>query len=77
MVSNAFVAIHLGVKPFKRTEDGAMMLAAEGALVLTYFCSLLIKSCDIAPTVCPNYGLGNTANGEHCTPMSAARRPKD
>eukprot|EP00966_Prymnesium_polylepis_P335694 7391029-Prymnesium_polylepis.3 len=41
------------------------MMVSEGALVLTYFCALLIKSCDISPVVCPNYGFGETASGEN------------
>eukprot|EP00966_Prymnesium_polylepis_P169537 3920071-Prymnesium_polylepis.2 len=60
-----------------RAEDGAIMMVAEGALVLVYLCALLIKSCDVAPNVCPNYGFGETAIGEpwvhvHVDILSAA-----
>eukprot|EP00966_Prymnesium_polylepis_P216494 5011926-Prymnesium_polylepis.2 len=50
-------------------------MVAEGALVLTYFAALLIKSCDIAPNVCPNYGFGETADGERRSFAHVHSRP--
>ena len=44
LVSTVFLALHLGVKPFRRAEDGAIMMVTEGALVLTNFCAVRFSS---------------------------------
>jgi len=48
LVSVAFVALTLSIKPCKRTEDGVLMTIVELALILVYICVLLIKSCDLS-----------------------------
>ena len=39
------------------------MVVIELALVLTYMCVLLIKSCDISGEVCATYGFGDDSSG--------------
>merc|ERR1712227_25674 len=45
LVSIAFLAFRLSFKPLRRVEDGVLMTMVEIALILTYVCVLLIKSC--------------------------------
>jgi hypothetical protein len=40
------------------------MVAAEQALLVTYTCVLLIKSCNLSSTVCSTFGFGDSAEGE-------------
>jgi len=63
LVSIMFLAFHFAVKPLKRTEDGALMLAIELSLVLVYICILLVKSCQMSRAVCATFGFGDTAKG--------------
>lgn len=63
IVSISFLALHFAVKPTRRREDGALMMTVELVLVLIYICVMLIKVCDLSPTVCANYGFGDDATG--------------
>jgi hypothetical protein len=59
----AFLALHLAVKPLKRTEDGALMTLIELALILVYTCVLLIKTCTLSEDICAKYGFGRKPSG--------------
>jgi len=79
VVSTAFLAIRLSVKPLRRTEDGALFALIDLALILIYLCVLLIKSCDMSSVgvgvlrdlevdqlgkaVCDTYGFGDSPSG--------------
>jgi len=63
LVSTAFLALQLFVKPHKRAEDRWLMTMVMLALVLIYTCVLLIKTCRLSPAACQTFGFGGTANG--------------
>lgn len=78
LVSVAFLALHLSLRPIRRPEDGALFLVAELALILVYICVLLIKTCELAEVtenacpcdrvctvcnVCATFGFGHTSAG--------------
>eukprot|EP00966_Prymnesium_polylepis_P133570 3087129-Prymnesium_polylepis.2 len=43
-----------------RTEDRALMMLTELALVLLYICVLVIKTCDISTDACALFGFGGS-----------------
>ncbi|KAL1520050.1 hypothetical protein AB1Y20_023526 [Prymnesium parvum] len=63
LVSIAFLALQLSLKPFKRPEDGTLMMVVQLVLVLVYTCVALIKTCNLSADVCVKYGFGGTASG--------------
>ncbi|KAL1499340.1 hypothetical protein AB1Y20_011547 [Prymnesium parvum] len=63
VVSIFFLALHLLVSPFQRTEDSMVMVLVELVLILVYLCVLLIKTCNESADVCRGYGLGDSASG--------------
>mmetsp|Transcript_34887 Transcript_34887/g.96345 ORF Transcript_34887/g.96345 Transcript_34887/m.96345 type:complete len:1229 (-) Transcript_34887:3353-7039(-) len=63
VVSFSYMTLHVAIKPLQRSEDSALLLMVDGALVLTYLCVLLIKSCSISVDMCVAYGLGESAEG--------------
>ena len=40
------------------------MVLVHQCMILTYVGVLTVKSCDISPDVCEQYGFGSSANGE-------------
>ena len=63
LVSIAFLALHLAVKPLRRPEDGVLMTFVELALIFTYTCVLLLKTCNISPVACATFGFGESPRG--------------
>jgi len=63
LVSVAFLALHLAVKPFARVEDGVIACTIEAALILIYIGIILVKACNESSDVCIMFGFGDTASG--------------
>ena len=63
LVSVAFLAAELSIKPLRRREDGALSSSVGLALILIYTCVLLIKSCDMSAALCSTFGFGSSAEG--------------
>ena len=53
LVSIAFLALQLSIQPLKKPEHLALMTFVELALILTYTCVLLIKTCNDSAQVLP------------------------
>jgi len=62
-VCTTFLALQMGVKPFKRDVDSTLMITIQLALILTYVCILVIKACHTSVDVCKAFGFGDNADG--------------